>query len=283
MIAYHNGPKSTDLEIIADYSVDASNVEFSSNYAFFSDVTDVATALDKVNRDLSQEFQLGVDYIYGAILSKDITPASKSLDDIIIAVYNIPYSEPVYQGTFNAVEKSSSIDMGPYHMYAYVNTMNVENVKSLLYQFPSGSKGNTVDMGVANNYKSVNASLVYSKGYTDGLTEEHQSIEYEILTADGSNTFYPAKTVTKDGYLTGFSSSAYGSSVDATKGVLRYIEIRTSDDKIRYTVSDNTGTLLIPYWEFKAGDTIIMGVDASSAAEDQRSKFFISAILFTWD
>ncbi len=83
-------------------------------------------------------------------------------------------------GSFKPTTRDNH-DMGASNLNRYVDTTAVPNNNTEVYTFPVGN-GDTVDMGVTNNIRSVNANNVYNSGYGAGFeaAKSHIKIyEYE--------------------------------------------------------------------------------------------------------
>lgn len=101
-----------------------------------------------------------LESIYNALVAKGITPASESLSDILTAINTIV----VPSGTLSITANGTGIDVTE-----YANAdVAVPNSNSGTYTYGSGSTGGTVDLGVNNTYRYVNAGNVYNKGKADG-------------------------------------------------------------------------------------------------------------------
>lgn len=126
-------------------------------------LSDGVTSVETKIGAMETNFQDGVDAVYDAVVAKGSTPASHSLSDIIAAIAAIP-TGITPSGNKSITANGTNIDVT---QYATVSVA-VPNSNSATYTYPSGSKGEKVDLGATNSYRYVNAANVYAKGKADG-------------------------------------------------------------------------------------------------------------------
>lgn len=107
-------------------------------------------------------------------------------------------------GTYAADTRSSSIDLGLWNLYRYIDTSGVPNSNSTTYT-PT-SNGTKLDMGSTNTYRYVNTSTVYNLGVAAGKT----AVKAQLYTPGYSNGSYSSTATT------GTSSARTGTLYVAT-------------------------------------------------------------------
>lgn len=203
MIAYHEG----DGLLIPLASSESSADKISFLDTLDLNATNVQTALERLKAVLEEQFGSGATAIYNAIVAKGTTPSSKSVNDLVYAIYQIT-TEIKHTGVYNAVSRNTySNDMGSYHTYRYVNTSGVPNQNAGVYVFEADSVGTTKDLGADNTIRYVNAEHVYDKGYADGRQNVYSNITTHSIVLYGDQTPYATVSYMIPSDIVGFSVS----------------------------------------------------------------------------
>ena len=123
--------------------------------------------------EMRANFQAGVNSIYDAVVAKGVTPASKSLSDVVAGI-NAIETKTIHTRTYTANNRASNLDMGAEHEYRYVDTRNVPNSNSGTYT-PT-TRVASIDMGANNSYRYVTTTSVPNSN----------SATYQTITANSS-------------------------------------------------------------------------------------------------
>jgi len=168
---------------------------------------------------LKENFQVGVDAVYDAVVAKGSTPASKSLSDVIEGINGIRtrtiHTQPY---TFPVNDTGGTKDLTADHEYRYVNATNVYNKgkadgKTVHTEtYPLKATEITKDLTADHKYRWINATNVYNKGKADGKTVHTKTYPLaanEInkdLKADHNYRYINASNVYNSGYNSGVAA-----------------------------------------------------------------------------
>jgi hypothetical protein len=171
-----------ELELLKGYNYISTNgTTIALDYLPDSLLAEAENYVDDAVDELHTNFQAGVDAVYDAVVAKGSTPASHSLSDIIAAIAAIP-TGITPSGTKSITANGTGIDVT---QYANVDVA-VPNSNSGTYTYPSGSTGGTVDLGVNNAYRYVNAGNVYNKGKADGDVKHTVQVRAGVSNSSSS-------------------------------------------------------------------------------------------------
>ena len=190
--------------------------------------------------NLQQNFQAGVNSIYDAVVAKGVTPASKSLSDVVAGI-NAIETKTIHTETYNATNRASNLDMGSEHEYRYVNTNGVPNSNSGTYS--ATSRASNLDMGATNSYRYVNTNGVpnsctatYPNITSNGSKDLGAAHNYRYLNVQvpNSNSGTWGTTITSNGTKDLGSSFSY-----------RYVKVQvpnTCTSTYNFPANDTGGT-----------------------------------------
>ena len=219
-ITFTQGSQSTIAAALADITTGATlnTIVGSVKQAISLCNTAITTINQETIPEMRENFQAGVDSIYYACRSKGSTPASKSLADVVAGIQAIQ-TATIHSRIFSANTRSSNIDMGESHDYRYIDTTGVPNINDLSfapnvresnidmgvdnryryvnttgvpnsnsgrYDFPSTYTSGDVNLGDTNTVKYVNASQVYTRGYSDGQAAGSAKTINWVIELEGS-------------------------------------------------------------------------------------------------
>lgn len=174
MIAF-NPKLGRDLIPLATNETTASSVSYNpstmqvvgSDYPP-SSIDNVQAAIDWLKTHIRTKTQSDISSVVNAVRDKGVQPQSSACEDVVQAINGIPTSsEPTLR--FYPESRSTSLDMGQYNEYRYINTYNVPNHSSDTYTYSSTANPNDwVNLGTDNKYRYIDASNIVTKGINEG-------------------------------------------------------------------------------------------------------------------
>lgn len=117
------------------------------------------------------------------------------------------YDEPRTE-TYAVTSKGSSIDMGEYNNFRYIDASGVPNLNSSTYTPSSNSSAH--DMGETNSYRYVNTNIVYNLGAADVISSTDINQNWTIERSSdsgGKGTQTWSKSLAAGNYIAALAGS----------------------------------------------------------------------------